>query len=220
MRFLPRVAAGLTLSLLAACATPPAGPDPALLTVVARLPQSLDGFELQESIPNPRGTEPNHTWRARYVHRASGSMAQVLIGPPQVPPLPDGPDSPAVRDVTNLLALAAQAGAGGGGLTRVPDFGVGAPGRPRELRCSDLRLQAPGGNTPVTRMMSCTTGVEGGLVSVGLFTRHGAEQADVARLFLVSFALQVTRVLRGTEAPPPPAAAPDEAPDSTRIFRL
>lgn len=217
MRFLPRVAAGLTLLLLAACATPPTGPDPALLTVVARLPQSLEGFELQESIPNPSGAEPNHTWRARYVHRASGSMAQVLIGPPLVPPLPDGPDSSAVRDVTNLLALAAQAGAGGGGLTRVPDFGVGAPGRPRELRCSDLRLQAPGG--PVTRMMSCTTGVEGGLVSVGLFTHHATEQADIARLFLVSFALQVTRVLRGTEAPPP-ATAPDGAPDGTRIFRL
>lgn len=217
MRFPPRVAAGLTLSLLAACATPPAGPDPALLTVVARLPQSLAGFELQESIPNPRGAEPNHTWRARYVHRASGSTAQVLIGPPLVPPLPDGPDSPAVRDVTNLLALAAQAGAGGGGLTRVPDFGVGAPGQPRELRCSDLRLQAPGG--PVTRMMNCTTGVEGGLVSVGLFTHHGAEQADIARLFLVHFALQVTRVLRGTEAPPLPAT-PDETPEGTRIFRL
>lgn len=218
MRFLPRVAAGLTLLLLAACATPPpAGPDPALLTVVARLPQSLDGFELQESIPNPSGAEPNHTWRARYVHRASGSMAQLLIGPPLVPPVPDGPDSPAVRDVTNLLALAAQAGAGGGGLTRVPDFGVGAPGRPRELRCSDLRLQAPGG--PITRMMSCTTGVEGGLVSVGLFTHHSAEQADIARLFLVSFALQMTRVLRGTAAPPP--VVTDEAPpEGTRIFRL
>jgi hypothetical protein len=216
MRFLFRVAAGLTLSLLAACATQPTGPDPAMLALVARLPQALDGFELQESIPNPVGAEPNHTWRARYLHRASGSMAQVLISPPLVPPLPDGPDSPVVRDTTNLLALAAQAGAGGGGLTRVPDFGVGAPGRPRELRCSDLRLQAAGG--PVTRMMSCTTGVEGGLVSVGLFTRHSTEQADIARLFLVSFALQVTRVLRGTEAPPP--AAPDEAPGSARVFRL
>ncbi|MFC7551572.1 hypothetical protein ACFQU7_03535 [Pseudoroseomonas wenyumeiae] len=84
----------------------------------------------------------------------------------------------------------------------MPDFGVGAPGRARELRCSDLRLQAPGGTAPVARIMSCTTGVEGGLVSVGLFARHPADQADVARLFLVSFALQVTRVLRGTEAPP------------------
>ncbi|MFC7551571.1 hypothetical protein ACFQU7_03530 [Pseudoroseomonas wenyumeiae] len=44
------------------------------------------------------------------MHPASGSTAQVLIGAPLVPPLPDGPDSPTVRDTTNLLALAAQAG--------------------------------------------------------------------------------------------------------------
>lgn len=219
MRFPPRVAAGLTLSLLAACAAPPTtGPDPSLLTVVARLPQSLDGFELQESIPNAAPGESGNTWRARYLHPASGTIAQVLIGPPLVPPVPDGPESPAVRDTTNLLALAAQAGAGGGGLTRVPDFGVGLAGQPRELRCSDLRLQSGGG--PVTRMMNCTTGVAGGLVSVGLVARHSTEQADVARVFLVSFALQMTHVLRGTEAPPP--AAPDDEPGASgaRIFRL
>jgi hypothetical protein len=213
----PHLAAILLLPVLAACAVQPAGPDPALMDLVARLPQSAGNFTLTESQATA-ASPPN--WRAIYQHAASGSVAVVLIGSPGQPPLPTGPDSDAVRTVTNAQALMVQAALGGGGLTRSPDFGAGISGQPPEIRCSDLQAKPSEG--PITRTLSCNTGVGGGLVSVSVATRHPQEAADNARLFMVSFALRVTRALRGAEpeTAAPTGATPAEPAAGGRIFRL
>ncbi len=212
-----RLAALLILPVLAACATAPRGPDPGLLALVARLPQSLNDFALQDSAMTD-STPAN--WKATYRHEQSGSIAVVLLGPPVQPPVAEGPDSDQVRALTNLSAVALQAVVGGGGVTRSPDFGVGAPDKPPEIRCSDLSLRTPSGE--IARNITCGTGIGGGLVSISVNARHSAEIADRARLFMGHFALSLARVLRGEQAgeSAPPSSPGQGIRPGERIFRL
>jgi hypothetical protein len=207
----PRLAACLALALTAACAGPQA-PDRETLALVARLPQENAGFTLQKAATPSASSS---SWTADYRHAESGTTARVIISTAPPEPMPPGPDSAVVRAATNLQALAIQALTGGGGLTRLPDFGAGLKDQPPEIRCADLQLKPPEG-TP-TRMLSCNTGINGRLVTIAVVGRHQPEVAEKARLFMVYFAMLMTQALRSGEAQPPP---PENAPSSARIFRL
>jgi hypothetical protein len=211
MPVLPRLSACLALVLTAACAAPET-PDRETLALVARLPQENAGFTPQKAA-TPSATSSN--WTADYRHAGSGTLARVIIGTAPPEPMPPGPDSALVRTATNVQALAIQAVTGGGGLTRLPDFGAGLKGQPAEIRCADLQLKPPEGT--LTRMLSCNTGIDGRLVTIALVGRHQPEVAEKARLFMLHFAVLMTQALRSGEAPRP---APETAPSPARIFRL
>lgn len=209
----PRLAACLLLPLLAACATPPGPPDARLTALVARLPAQLAEFELQDSAPAANNAA---SWNLRYAHAASGASAGIILNIPAGDPVPEGPDSPVVRGLVNALSLVVQARAGGGGLTRLPDFAAAATGQPPEIRCSDLQLKLAEG--AVRRVLICATGVGGAIASVNIMAQHPPEAADAARLFMTNFALQAIRALRGPGAPGAAPALPPAA--AGRVFRL
>jgi hypothetical protein len=217
MPFAPRVAACLLLPLLAACASPADAPpaiDPGLRDLVSRLPAELADFEMQESAPNAASV---NAWSVRYSHARSGAVATVMLNKPGEPSVPDGADSPAIQAVVNTLSLGVQAALGGGGLTRVPDFGAARPGRLPEARCSDLRITTQQG--PLQRVLVCASGAGGGVVAVSVTVQHPPGAMDTARLFMTNFVLQAVRALQ-VESAQDPSGIPNLRAPSGRVFRL
>jgi hypothetical protein len=201
---IPRLAACLSILLLAACA---GSGTQTVAPLATRLPDMLLVFHRQDMTVLPT-TPPSIA--IRYRHEATSGTATVVLRPPAGAPVPDGIDSAVVRQEVGGLTLTLIGTLEDVPVVRLPDHTVTRRGdNAAALRCGNLLV--PVAQEMVRREMLCVGGVAGHLLTVRVAGLHPADKAGLAHVLFSGVAMQAWQSLRQDA---PPAASGAETPET------